>query len=110
METIEKFLKKKIDDYIKKNNVKKSYIIKELGITTQYLNDMENGKRIPSSDLMKKFVNLLGLDDKDKTTLYDLASDGHKIKKIPADIEEFIINNCDAKNKIRELITEMEEK
>lgn len=104
------FIKKKINVVIEKDNKKKSEIIRELAITTQYLNDIENGKRIPSSKLMKRMVEVLKLNDKEEIELYDLASDCHKEKKIPADIEEFIVNNKNAKNKIRKLMVEMEEK
>ena len=102
------FIKKKINVVIEKDNMKKSEIIRELSITTQYLNDIENGKRIPSSKLMKKMAKVLKLNENETIQLYDLASECHKDKKVPADIEEFIINNKDAKNKIREIIMEME--
>lgn len=104
------FIKKKINVVIEKENKKKSEIIRELSITTQYLNDIENGKRIPSSKLMKKMVDALKLNENETIQLYDLASECHKDKKIPADIEDFIINNKDAKKSIRKLMSEMEEK
>lgn len=104
------FIKKKINVVIEKENKKKSEIIRELSITTQYLNDIENGKRIPSSKLMKKMVDVLKLNENETIQLYDLASECHKDKKIPADIEDFIINNKDAKKSIRKLMSEMEEK
>lgn len=103
-----KYIKNKILNYTQKYSKKKSEIIKELGITTQYLNDIENGKRIPSADLMKKIINLLELNEAEKIELYDLASNEHKKKKIPADIEEYILNNKEAKNKIRKMIMETE--
>lgn len=104
------FIKKKINFVIEKENKKKSEIIRELSITTQYLNDIENGKRIPSSKLMKKMADVLKLNENETIQLYDLASECHKDKKIPADIEDFIINNKDAKKNIRKLMSEMEEK
>lgn len=103
-----KYIKEKISKYTKKYSKKKSEIIKELGITPQYLNDIENGKRIPSAELMKKIINILELNDDEKIELYDLASYEHKKKTIPADIEEFILNNKDVKSKIRKMIMEME--
>ena len=103
------FIKRKINNVIKKDNKKKADIIRELSITTQYLNDIENGKRIPSSILMKKMVEVFNLNDKEKIELYDLASECHKDKKIPVDIEDFIVNNKNAKTKIRKLMNEMEE-
>ena len=103
------FIKRKINNVIKKDNKKKADIIRELSITTQYLNDIENGKRIPSSILMKKMVEVFNLNDKEKIELYDLASECHKDKKIPVDIEDFIVNNKNEKTKIRTLMNEMEE-
>lgn len=104
------FIKSKINVVIEKEKKKKSEIIRELSITSQYLNDIENGKRIPSSKLMKKMVEVFKLNDKEEIELYDIASDCHKGKKIPADIEDFIVNNKNAKSKIRKLMVEMEEK
>lgn len=104
------FIKKKINVVIEKENKKKSEIIRELSITTQYLNDIENGKRIPSAKLLKRMVDVLQFDDNEKIELYDLASDCHKNKKIPADIEEFIVNNKKAKIEIRKLMNKMEVK
>lgn len=102
------FIKEKINKYIQKNSKKKSQVIKELKITNQYLNDIENGKRVPSSDLMKRFAEILNFSESDKIKMYDYASDSHKSKKVPADIEEFILTNKDAKKRIRMLISEME--
>ena len=100
------FIKIKIDNYLEKHNKKKKADI----ITTQYLNDIENSKRVPSSKLMKKMIDILELDEKSRIELFDLASESHNKKKVPADIEEFILNNSEAKKKIRKLITEMEGK
>lgn len=104
------FVKNKVNIVIEKDKKKKAEIIRELSITTQYLNDIENGKRIPSSNLMKKMVEVFKLDEKETIELYDLASECHKDKKVPADIEEFIVNNKNAKTKIRKLMSEMEDK
>lgn len=104
------FIKEQIKRYVDQNNKKKIDVIKELNITAQYLNDIENGKRIPSADLMKKIIEILKLSDSDKIKMYDYASDSHKTKRIPVDIEEFILTNKDAKKRIRKLILEMGEK
>ena len=98
------FIKKKIDRKVKGTNQKKSDIIKSLGITNQYLHDMENGKRVPSSNLMKSMITVLDLSEQEQIELYDLASESHKIKKVPADIEEYIIENKEAKDEIRKLM------
>ena len=104
------FIKKKVSVAIDKDNKRKAEIIRELSITTQYLNDIENGKRIPSSKLMKKMIEVFKLDQNETIQLYDLASECHKDKKVPADIEDFIVNNKSAKSKIRKLMSEMEDK
>ena len=67
---------------------------------------MENGKRVPSSNLMKSMITVLELSEQEQIELYDLASESHKIKKVPADIEEFIIENKNAKEEIRKLMKE----
>ena len=48
--------------------------------------------------------------NKEQIELYDLASESHKIKKVPADIEEFIIENKRAKDEIRKLMKESNNK
>lgn len=41
------FIKRKIKEYLENNKGrKKADLIKELNITTQYLNDIENNKRV----------------------------------------------------------------
>lgn len=100
------FIKKKVDRKISKSTKTKANVISDLGITTQYLHDLENGKRTPSPDLMKKMIAVLNLNEKEQIQLYDLVCDCHKSKKIPADIEEYIISNEDAKEKIRKIIYE----
>lgn len=104
------FIKKKVDRLVDTSNKKKADIIKEFGITPQYLHDMENGKRVPSANLMKTMIVVLGLSNKEQIELYDLASESHKSKKIPADIEEYIIENDKAKKEIRKMISSMEKK
>ena len=103
------FIKKKVDRKINISKKNKTQITKEFGITSQYLHDMENGKRVPSASLMKTMINVLGLSEKEQLELYDLASESHKTKRIPADIEEYIIGNDDAKNEIRKLISKNRE-
>lgn len=103
------FIKKKVDRKINISKKKKSDLIKEFGITSQYLHDMENGKRVPSANLMKIMIDVLGLSEKEQIELYDLASESHKLKRVPADIEEYIIGNDSAKTEIRKLISKNKE-
>ena len=105
-EELGKFIKKKVDRKVNKPKKIKADIINDLGITTQYLHDLENGKRTPSRDLMKKMITILNLDQNEQIELYNLVCDCHKNKKIPADIEEYIIENEEAKDKIRKIIYE----
>lgn len=105
-EKLGNFIKKKVDRKVSKSKKKKADIISELNIKTQYLHDLENGKRTPSPELMKKMISILNLDKNEQIELYDLVCDCHKNKKIPADIEEFIIGNKEAKEKIRKMIYE----
>ena len=104
------FIKKKVDRLVDTSDKKKADIIKDFGITPQYLHDMENGKRVPSASLMKTMITVLGLSNKEQIELYDLASESHKSKKIPADIEEYIIENDNVKKEIRKMISSMEKK
>ena len=101
-----KFIKDKVDRTVSNTDKRKANIINALNIKTQYLYDLENGKRTPSPDLMKKMIEILNLDEKEQIELYDLVCDCHKNKKIPADIEEYIIENEEAKDKIRKIIYE----
>lgn len=103
------FIKKKVDRKINTSKKNKTQITKEFGITSQYLHDIENGKRVPSASLMKTMIDVLGLSEKEQIELYDLASESHKTKRIPADIEEYIIENDGAKNEIRKLISKSRE-
>ena len=96
-----KIIKVKIKNYLKNKSIKKAQIIKEFEITTQYLNDIENGKRVPSYNLMKKIAKVLMMSEEDKTKMYDLASKSYKKKKVPVDIAEFIINNEKIQKEIR---------
>lgn len=100
-----KFIKDKVDRTVINTDKKKANIINALNIKAQYLYDLENGKRTPSPDLMKKMIEVLNLDEKEQIELYDLVSENHKSRKIPADIEEYIIENKSAKEEIRKLIS-----
>ena len=68
-EKLAEFIKKKVDKKVKKPAKTKADIISELGITTQYLHDLENGKRTPSPDLMKKMITTLSLNEKEQIQL-----------------------------------------
>lgn len=105
-----KFIKNKVDRTVKESNKRKANIINDLNIKTQYLYDLENGKRTPSPDLMKKMIEVFDLNEGEQIELYDLVSESHKTRKIPADIEEYIIENENAKDEIRKLISKNKSK
>mgnify|MGYP003196458986 CR=1 FL=1 len=69
----------------------------ELKISPQYLNDIENNKRIPSDKLLRNFAETYKLGVDEKTILFDLATENSKTKKIPVDIANYILENEDDK-------------
>lgn len=94
-----KFLRKNAQE---KKTIKK--ITSELNISPQYLNDLENNKRVPSEELLNKFIKLYKLEKEERIKLYDLAALSYKKKKVPSDIATFILENEDVKNKIRNMM------
>lgn len=93
-------------DLRKKSGKTIKVLKEELGISHQYLNDMENNKRVPSDKLLEVIAKIYNLDSKDKIKLFDLATESSKTKKVPVDIANYIIENCDAKIKIRKMMYE----
>lgn len=103
-------IEKTLGSYIKNLIVNKKQcapsrkIAQELGITAQYMHDIENDNRVPSNNILKKIENLFCLDEIEKHVLYDLAAKSYKEEKVPSDIAEYIINNSDVRTMIRELM------
>ena len=93
-------------DLRKKSGKTIKVLKEELKISPQYLNDIENNKRIPSDKLLRKFAETYKLGGDEKTILFDLATENSKTKKIPVDIANYILENEDAKSKIRKMIYE----
>ena len=83
---------------------------KKLEITPQYMHDIENDNRIPSKRVLNKIEKVFNLNQREKEKLYDLASNSYKEKKVPEDIAAFIIENDDAKIKIRRMMKEYKNK
>ena len=81
-------------------------VAKLLEITPQYMCDIENGSRIPSAQILNKIVDIFKLEEDEKNKLYDYAATSYKNNKVPADIADFIINNDEAKNVIRQMMNE----
>lgn len=90
----------------KMNNSSSRQIAKLLDITPQYMCDIENGSRVPSAQLLNKIVEVFKLENEEKDKLYDYAATSYKNNKVPADIADFIINNDEAKNVIRQVMNE----
>ena len=94
-------------DLRKKSGKTIKVLKEELKISPQYLNDIENNKRIPSDKLLRSFAETYKLGVNEKTILFDLATENSKTKKkIPVDIANYILENEDAKSKIRKMIYE----
>ena len=79
-------------DLRKKSGKTIKVLKEELKISPQYLNDIENNKRIPSDKLLRNFAETYKLGVDEKTILFDLAN--------------YILENEDAKSKIRKMIYE----
>lgn len=76
----------------------------KLEITPQYMYDIENDNRIPSEKVLKKIEEVFSLDEEEKEKIYDMAAAAYKNNKVPVDIANYIINNSEAKTKIREMM------
>lgn len=76
----------------------------KLEITPQYMHDIENDNRIPSEKVLKKIEEVLDLNEGEKEKIYDMAASAYKNNKVPVDIANYIINNSEAKIKIREMM------
>ena len=77
-------------------------LAKAVGKTPTYLSDIEQqNNRPPEKELLDSIIHELELDDYPnvKTKLYDLAA--MERNDVPADIKEYIINNRDLINLIR---------
>ena len=81
---------------------------KQVELSHIYLYNIESGKKAPpSDDAIKRLANALKLDKKSRTLFFDIAArcksdaDGSNYY-IPVDISQYINENEDAKNIIRE--------
>ena len=79
-------------------------LAKDVNITPTYLSDIENGhNKPPEKELLETIIQKLNLDDspKVKATLFDLAA--RERKDIPADIKEYVMNNPELLELIRNI-------
>ena len=64
----------------------------EAGITTEYLCEIENGKKVAVSEgIMEKMIQALGLTEKETALFYDLAAVARKTVSVSADLPEYIM-------------------
>jgi len=86
----------------KKKFDKASNFAKELGVSSAHVSDIEKGNRLPSKHLMKKIINIIQSEEVTEETFYDyLAKESNEDKKIPIDVQEYMIENCNLQNLIR---------
>lgn len=79
-------------------------LAKEVDKTPTYLSDIENGhNKPPEKELLETIIQKLNLDDspKVKATLFDLAA--RERKDIPADIKDYVMNNPELLELIRNI-------
>ena len=79
-------------------------LAKEVDKTPTYLSDIENGhNKPPEKELLETIIQKLNLDNtpKVKATLFDLAA--QERKDIPADIKEYVMNNPELLELIRNI-------
>ena len=81
---------------------------KQVGLSHIYIYNIECGKKAPpSDDMIKRLANALKLDEESRLLFFDIAAqcksdaDGSNYY-IPVDISQYINENEDAKNVIRE--------
>lgn len=72
-----------------------------LGISPSYLSSIENGTRCaPSFELLEKTADLLGLNERERFQLYDLAAETKQPPAVADDLREYICQTPE----IRELL------
>ena len=81
---------------------------KQVGLSHIYIYNIESGKKAPPNDeMIIRLANALKLDEKSRLLFFDIAAkcksdaDGSNYY-IPVDISQYINENEDAKNVIRE--------
>lgn len=95
---------KKFGELVKKYRGKKTLkeLSDEVGITSAYLSDIENGNRFPSKDKLDKLIKVFNLKNEEKDKFYDLvAKESPNKYKVSGDIAEYIMKNEYLRNFIR---------
>ena len=97
-------MSKKFGELVKEYRGKKTLkeLSDEVGITSAYLSDIENGNRFPSKDKLDKLIKVFNLKNKEKDKFYDLvAKESPNKYKVSGDIAEYIMKNEYLRNFIR---------
>ena len=97
-------MSKKFGELVKKYREKKTLkeLSDEVGITSAYLSDIENGNRFPSKDKLDKLIKVFNLKNEEKDKFYDLvAKESPNKYKVSGDIAEYIMKNEYLRNFIR---------
>lgn len=97
-------MSKKFGELVKKYRGKKTLkeLSDEVGITSAYLSDIENGNRFPSKDKLDKLIKVFNLKNEEKDKFYDLvAKESPNKYKVSGDIAEYIMKNEYLRNFIR---------
>lgn len=95
---------KRFGELVKKYRGKKTLkeLGDEVGITSAYLSDIENGNRFPSKDKLDKLIKVFNLKNEEKDKFYDLvAKESPNKYKVSGDIAEYIMKNEYLRNFIR---------
>ncbi len=91
--------------YIEKKRKAKNITLRgfavELDIAPAYMSDIEKGHRYPpDKDKLEKMAEILGLSDKEKNEMFDLAA-GEKENSVSPDLPEYIMGTKKARVALR---------
>ena len=77
---------------IKDHHYSQSKFASELGVSKTYLFDVFNGRvKPPTPDMQDRIIELLSLEETEKTEFYTKAAEGRK--ELPKDIVDYLTNN-----------------
>lgn len=86
---------------IKKYNFSQSEFARQINVSRTYLFDLFNGRvKPPAPEMQEKIVSVLGLTGKEKDEFFNITAVGRD--EIPKDVFDFLYNNTDEIEIIRE--------
>lgn len=96
----------KYGEYFKAKRIQKNITLTKaaqlLNISSSYLSSIENGSRpAPSFALQQKMADILGLTQKQRYCLYDLAAESRPNPVLAEDLNEYIYRNTAIRNILR---------